>query len=216
MDVFDWYRKIIAGRFAVIFEFGCNDGYHTSILSGIADDFCPEYKYYALEPDPRIFPCVHDRVKDKPSITLMQAAVHSTGGLHEFHLSSGVGDDGSVYSGSSSLLKPTGVTTVWPRMKFDSTTKVWCFTYDELFDNAGVDIVDFIWADIQGAEINLIRGGQKALKKTRYLYAEYSNGGLYQGDASLDKLLDALPEGWEIAEDFKGDVLFGNPNTGKV
>ncbi|MFH1148500.1 MAG: FkbM family methyltransferase [Pseudomonadota bacterium] len=214
MDIFDWYRKIIAGKRGVVFEFGCNDGYHTSILSGIAGNLCTGYRYFALEPDHRVFPCLHDRVKDNPSITLIQAAVHSAGGMHEFYLSSGTGDDGSVYSGSSSLLKPGGVTRVWPRMRFDSVATVQCFTYDELFDNAGVDMVDFIWADIQGAEINLILGGQKALKKTRYLYAEYSNGGLYEGDAPLDNLLAALPEGWEIAEDFKGDVLFGNTGTG--
>jgi hypothetical protein len=87
---------------------------------------------------------------------------------------------------------------------------VQCLTYDTLFQQTSLDRVDFIWADIQGSEIDLIRGGQTALKHTRYLYLEYSNGGLYQGDANLEALCQALGEQWEIAEDFKGDALLRN------
>lgn len=216
MDIFDWYKQIITERSAVIFEFGCNDGYHTNILSGIADELCPSYKYYALEPDARIFPCAQNIVKNKPSVTLMQAAVHSISGVFEFHLSSGTGEDGEVCYGSSSLLKPANVTKVWPRMRFDSTARVLCFTYDELFEDANVDRVDFIWADIQGAEINLIAGGKRALERTRYFYTEYSNRGLYHGDAPLETIFEALPGGWKIVKDFQGDVLFGNGNLENI
>ncbi|MEN9248224.1 MAG: hypothetical protein Q6L50_08560 [Gloeomargarita sp. GMQP_bins_120] len=34
---------------------------------------------------------------------------------------------------------------------------------------------DFIWADVQGAEVDLIQGGLQALANTRYFYTEYAN-----------------------------------------
>ena len=210
MDILDWYARIITGREAVIFEFGCHDGYHTRVLTRLADRLCRGYRYIALEPDSRVFPHAQAAVRDNPAVTLLQAAVHCRGGLHRFHLSSGVGADGSAYSGSSSLLAPAAVTEVWPGMRFDSTAMVQCHTYDDLFANAVADLTDFVWADIQGSEIDLIRGGPNALKRTRYLYVEYSNGGLYQGDADLDGLCRALGRDWEVAEDFKGDALLRN------
>jgi FkbM family methyltransferase len=210
MEIFEWYKRIIRGRRAVVFEFGCNDGYHSLKLTHLADTLCPEYTYVALEPDPRAFVHARAALQGNPSVTLIEAAVHRLGGAQPFYLSSGVGEDGTVYSGSSSLLKPAAVTEVWPHMRFDATTMVQCYTYDELFHSMAPGGVDFIWADIQGSEIDLIRGGRAALQKTRYVYMEYSNGGLYHGDASLEALCRALGDAWEIAEDFGGDVLVRN------
>jgi hypothetical protein len=70
-------------------------------------------------------------------------------------------------------------------------------------------IIDFIWADIQGAEINLIKGGKNTFKNVKYFYTEYSNGNLYKGDKGLKGILKLLPN-FEIECDYQGDVLLKN------
>ncbi len=43
--------------------------------------------------------------------------------------------------------------------------------------------IDFIYCDIQGAEKQMIAGANESLKKTRYLYTEYSNSEDYENQA---------------------------------
>jgi hypothetical protein len=73
------------------------------------------------------------------------------------------------------------------------------------------EIIDFIWADIQGAEIDLIKGGTKSFEKVKYLYTEYNNSELYEGEIGLTEICNLLPN-YEIVYDFGGDVLLKNKN----
>ena len=65
--------------------------------------------------------------------------------------------------------------------------------------------------DVQGAEIDVIRGGRKALRNTRYLYTEYSNKELYQGQLSLKQLLKELAD-FEVVARYTDDILLKNKN----
>lgn len=84
----------------------------------------------------------------------------------------------------------------------------WC--YEE-----GVNFIDFIWADVQGAEADLIKGGHTALRQTRYLYTEYNNQEFYEGQASLRKILKLLPE-FEVVSRYDNDVLLRNKRYKQV
>ena len=74
---------------------------------------------------------------------------------------------------------------------------------------AGLDLVDFVWADIQGAEADMIRGGRATLARTRYLFTEYADEELYEGQATLSEILALLP-GWRLVELWEEDVLLEN------
>ena len=65
--------------------------------------------------------------------------------------------------------------------------------------------------DVQGAEIDVIRGGRNALKYTRYLYTEYSNKELYEGQISLKPLLDELID-FDVIVRYPDDILLKNKN----
>jgi len=69
--------------------------------------------------------------------------------------------------------------------------------------------IDLIWADVQGAEENLIRGGREALRRTLYLFTEYSNRELYEGQIGLRKIRDLLPD-FDVVYRFEADVLLKN------
>ena len=77
-----------------------------------------------------------------------------------------------------------------------------------------VKTVDLLWADVQGAEVDLIEGGRETLARTSYLYTEYSNAELYAGQINLEEILARLP-GWRVVQNFPttedyADVLLEN------
>jgi hypothetical protein len=55
----------------------------------------------------------------------------------------------------------------------------------------------------------MIRGGQRTLSRTRYLYTEYSDDELYEGQIGLRKILEMLPD-FRVVELWQDDVLLQN------
>ena len=70
--------------------------------------------------------------------------------------------------------------------------------------------------DVQGAEGDVIEGGREILKRTRYLYTEYSDKELYEGELTLQQILSTLPGEWKVLKKYErrndGDVLLRNLN----
>ncbi len=82
-------------------------------------------------------------------------------------------------------------------------------TLDAVCDKCGIGPVDFIWLDVQGAELEVFSGGRKTLARTRYLYTEYSEHELYKGQVGLRKMLDHLPD-FSVMGRYPGDALLRN------
>jgi hypothetical protein len=56
-----------------------------------------------------------------------------------------------------------------------------------------IQVIDFVWCDVQGAEEKVIRGGQETFKnKVKYFYTEYSNDEQYEGQPKLKQILKLL------------------------
>nr|VFK11674.1 MAG: methyltransferase, FkbM family [Candidatus Kentron sp. LPFa] len=77
----------------------------------------------------------------------------------------------------------------------------------------GIDTVDFIWMDVQGAEMDVFRGGANTLARTRYLYTEYNDRELYEGQCTLPQLLDCLKY-FKVLDRYPDDVLLENERIG--
>jgi FkbM family methyltransferase len=203
----------------VIFELGAKDFQSGKMIL----DFCKDFVYYGFEPDPVNFPPQCRRppfLENKPpKLNMIQAAISDFDGKATFYQSSG------LTTGASSLKEPTQVTLdCWPRLKFDSSVTVDVMKLDTFCKKEGVSHIDFIWADIQGAEYDMIMGGQETLKSTKLLYMEYSDLKLYKGQASLSKMIGALPGNWRLIHKFPrkrqfrgvpvfGDVLLQNDDV---
>ncbi|WP_283812796.1 FkbM family methyltransferase [Bradyrhizobium cytisi] len=67
--------------------------------------------------------------------------------------------------------------------------------------------------DVQGAESDVIAGGTHTLSNTRFIYTEYSDHELYEGQLSLQGILDLLPD-FELIARYpraaEGDALLRN------
>jgi FkbM family methyltransferase len=215
MEIFDRFIQIVStSQEPVIFEFGTCDGQHTNIMCSILKQMNKRFKYHAFEGDSRIIPNFwRNNANHALDIKLNQAAIGNTDDEVTFNLSGGVesreGHFKQEFYGSSSIKQPKKTNEYWPDMTFQET-KVKCYKFDTYYNEVNPGIIDFIWSDIQGAEKELIEGGQKALSKTRYLYTEYNQGDSYEGEISLSEIIEKLPGNWSIVEDYGHDVLLKN------
>lgn len=176
-------------------ELGAHMGTDTAWLSRI-----PDVTMHAFEPDPR------NHQPAKANVTMHRAAVGSADGRAGFTLSKA--GWGQEWTHSSSLKRPKNHLARYP-VTFGDTIEVETVALDSFAARWGISAVDFIWADIQGAEGEMVRGALDLLRRTRYLYTEYSDDELYEGQSTLDGILTLLPD-YRVVELWPEDVLLEN------
>jgi FkbM family methyltransferase len=195
---------------AVLLDVGSNDGSQTlAFLRAF-----PRARIYAFEPDPRAIVSFHKRVKD-PRAVLFEFAVGAKDGSTEFFMSDGTASlenaperpEGWDLSGS--IHKPTGHLEAAPWVKFERKITVPLVRLDTWARQNGVEGIDFMWVDIQGAEADLIKGAPQTLERTRFFYTEYSDRQLYEGQVGLRALLELLPD-FEVVHRYENDILLRN------
>jgi 2-O-methyltransferase len=188
-----------------VLEIGCNNGDDTlSLLKAM-----PRAKLYCFEPDLRAARRFKERLgSDLHKVVLTEIAVSDRTGTIDFHPSSG-GDLPEGWDQSGSTRRPKNHLIEYPWVKFDKTITVNSCRLDDWCFSNGVKDVDFIWMDVQGAEGDVITGAPDILRRTRFLYTEYSDTETYEGQPSLTRLLAMLPS-FKIVARYPGDVLLKN------
>jgi FkbM family methyltransferase len=205
-----YLRDLVGIAAPVILEIGANDGLTTLEFLKIF----PSARIYAFEPDPRALGKFKVNVAD-PRASVFEIAIGAIDGDAEFHVSSGLPpnlppeDFLQGWDKSGSLRPPKTHKIFWPWCNFERKIAVQVRRLDSWVRENGVHQIDFIWADTQGAEGDLIAGGVEALATTRFFYTEYSNDEWYEGQPNLNKIMDMLPN-FNIVHRFKMDVLLRN------
>lgn len=167
----------------IIFEIGANTGKDTILFS----DLFPDGDIYAFEADPNVFEDLWKNVKDRDNVTALNYAIAKTSGKIIFHPSN-QGLSGSIRAPKEHL-------TVYPQVHFLNDIVVDAVSLDDYMGPYFNGIVDFVWADVQGAELDMIAGGNNFFSNcVKYLYTEFSKKELYDGAPTLDQILQALPD----------------------
>ena len=177
----------------------------------------PEARIVCFEPDPRNIQMIKKLGNDK-ICELYETAVSNTNEPMEFYMSSGNSkgrlNDALLtdndWSCSSSLKKPTGHLSLHKWITFPNSVKVNCCKLDE-FEPLKNTKIDFMWVDVQGAEDIVFSCAQETLKNTRYVYTEYCNQQLYEGQLNLQQVLGLFPN-FKVLHDYGGDILLENMN----
>jgi FkbM family methyltransferase len=195
----------------IIIELGGCDGFHTNIIGQKLRESGKPFTYLVLEPVPTLAQIIRDKVKWLPEIQVIQMAVGSENGNVTFYQSD------NKYYGSSSIRKPKRAYEFWQDMTF---TQLTCqsITLDTLAETYGLSEknIDFIWADVQGAEKDLILGGLKTLERTKYFYTEFMEYEVYEGQIfEFNKICELLPN-FEVEHKFDYDILFRNKKLTNV
>jgi FkbM family methyltransferase len=184
----------------------------------------PQARIVCFEPDPRNIEVIKKLGNDK-ICELHELALSNTNEPMDFHLSSGNPLGKSTdpltlaydWSFSSSLKKPTGHLDQHRWITFPNTVKVQCSKLDD-FEPLKNTKIDFMWVDVQGAEDLVFSCAQETLKNTHYVYTEFSDYELYEGQLNLSKLLNLFGSEWELVQGVcpaphpthGGDILLRN------
>lgn len=199
-----------------ILEIGCNDGMHTERFL----ELFPQARIYCFEPDPRARRRFEAKITSD-RVQLFDCAIGAEDGEAAFYASGGWHGEATPetmpegWDHSGSIRPPKGHLDRVPWVTFESTFTTQVRRLDSWASEHAIDRVDFIWADVQGAEIDLIQGGSRTLAATRFFYTEYSNREMYEGQAKLSTLLSNLPD-FEVVTRFEGDVLLSNRNRARL
>lgn len=199
-------KKMLAKETPIILEIGSNDGNDTEEFLKIFKNL----KIFCFEPDLRALTKFKKRIND-PRCTLYKYAISDVDGKTDFHLSGGWDMEGG-WDMSSSIKKPKKHLERWPEVTFDEKRIINTKKLDTWVHEMNIDVIDFIWADVQGAERELIKGGLKTLnERTRYFYTEFYNEEMYENQATLDDLCELLPN-FQLSGVYGDNALFENKN----
>jgi FkbM family methyltransferase len=200
--IWDYVRQVAFKRKITFLEIGACDGTETrKFLLALQAQGRYDFTFFCFEPDPRHVEMLRLIAGEN---RFVPKAVGALNGPVPFWQSYGIGDE--LYYGSSSIRKPKRVLDAWPMMKFHET-ECESVTIDAFCEEKGIKHIDFIWADVQGAELDLIVGASQMLENTDYFYTEYCDGELYEGELPLDRIQEQLPR-FKMIEKWEGDALF--------
>lgn len=167
------HREVLRGLDCdLIMDVGANRGQFT-LMAGLVH---PRVRVHAYEPLPSeaaVFRAVHG---DRPGVSLHVLALGDEPGEAELHVS-GRAD-------SSSLL-PIGElqARLFPSTAEVGRQRVSVVTLDSLPEHWRTASRALLKLDVQGFELNVLRGATEALRHCAYVYAECSEVPLYSGQA---------------------------------
>lgn len=170
-----------------------------------------------IEPLDGPFSVLVERCRPWPGYVPVQALCGARDGQSvEFHVASNNGE-------SSSMLRPARHLTDYPWVQFPQTVTMQTFTLDRIFAALAAQrpevasAVDLLFMDVQGAELEVVKGASAVLQQVRYIYTEAGIGGGYDGSVELIDLqlflrhygfklheLEMNAEGWGNAMFIKG------------
>jgi len=193
---------------AVILEIGACEGHDTQEFAVLF----PRGRVIAFEAHPQLHQRLVERTRGLPNVDCVGLAMSDHAGVQVFHQSSGA----SRVSGS--LLRPSEHLQRHPAVVFSSADEVLipCATLDQYVGQMAPERVDLIWMDVQGAELMALKGAERTLSLTTWIYLEVSRAPLYEGAAPYSEIKQFLSSlGFEVEREFlppewhgEGNVLF--------
>jgi FkbM family methyltransferase len=208
-NLVDFARKNLRKNVAIIFELGARDCSETLEFYKIF----PNSHIYTFECNKNTLPICRKKTRNIKNITLIEKAVSNKNSIVKFfpinkELTKTTWEDGN--QGASSLFKASGKYPVEDYVQDEITVN--STRLDSVIRKNGIESVDLLWMDIQGAELLALKGLGKEISKVKiihteveffeiykdqplfkdikrflnrkgYLLASFTNFGVYSGDA---------------------------------
>jgi len=172
----------------------------------------PAGKIFAFEPVNEIFSQLIKNTQPYKNISCYRQALSYRNGTQEIYISSGSSN------GSSSLLFPKEHLKVHPEVLFIDSEIVSTTTLDSWAEETGITVVDFLWLDLQGMELSVLKASKNIMKTVKAIYTEVNLLPLYK-NAPLYPEFKAwlLEQGFCVQKEYlpwkdAGNVLFVKKN----
>lgn len=176
----------------VVFDVGANLGFYTFLL---ADQVGPKGRVHAFEPDPMSFGILEKRAAGHPNVEVTRAAAGDRAGTVPLFCSPTNRADNRIHPSHDA--RPA------------ETFEVPLITLDDHCAARGIDRIDAVKMDIQGAEVAALRGFAKTLARVRpaWMIVEFSPEHLRGADSTPEDF-------WAILEEL-GFVPWGFDDHGR-
>ena len=196
----------------VIYDIGANVGTWSILSKAIF----PKAKVFAFEPLQPHIEEFYNNTKDLENIILYPYALGSKKEMSKINISS--------FSDSSSLLPSTQLLNETYNISTIDAIEIQVLRLDDLFDETSILIQpDLIKLDIQGYELEALKGAEKILKKTKYIIMEVSFLEYYKGQPLFEEVIvymnkqnfkvKAFGQNTPIGQNLTQiDILFANNN----
>lgn len=166
----------------VIFDVGAFNGDESVEL---AEAF-PDAKVYAFECVPENIMLCAQTVQHHPNIFLVPAALTAKSGRRQFHKSTSHNPEcGSLLAPNGKYFEPMPTKPI----------EVQCYAAADFIKAEGIPAPDLIWMDVQGAELDVLRGLGGYIESLQLFCAEVTYRAYYNGQmlvADFDKAVSEL------------------------
>lgn len=225
-------KELLNKEDPVILEIGAHKGVDTKRF---LEEF-EKISIYCFEPDPRCIKVFKNNINDK-RCALIEAAVSNKDGNTILHMSSGYNpgrlsrfynliktlhleniliNEEEEWDFSSSIKKSISNSKKYPWLTFNKEVIVKTIMLDTWVKENNISYIDFIWADVQGSEKDMIEGAANTLKIVKYLFTEYGEKDTYPEALSREETITQLKKyDFELvpaysSKEKRGDLLFKN------
>lgn len=215
-------NKIDPGSIGVLMDIGSMDAWESINMARVFEDAI----VHTFEPSPHSHgvcranidlqsPQVRDRIR------LHQAAMNDTTGpmtFYELDAEKALATKGKTNHGIASkyqLINPD----MWPwEHNAQRPITVDGYRLDDWCSSNGVERVDGIWMDAQGAELDILKGAEKTLENTKFVMTEAGLKPYYHGhtmksdmDAFMERLgfIEWMPA-TKTAHEYEVDMIYLN------
>lgn len=206
---FEVEKKIFGDNKILIFDIGAYDG--RSAIEYIKE--FPKAKIFSFEPTKKSFEKLKRNFGENKSITIFNTAFSDFKGETDFHINS------SGLTNSLLKLSDTAINNEIYNLKEETTEKVTVTTLDSFTKEMNIDKINILKIDVQGAELNVLKGAESLLKNKKIdalfveveflkLYADQPlfhdiSSFLYQNDYHLYSL-------YNITYSKEGQMVYGD------
>ena len=175
----------------------------------------PHGKLHSFEPVPELFKKLKQAIASYPNVICYNMALSNQTGMAIFHLSEKLSKPG-FSSQAGSLLAPKE-RLKHSTMQFPRTITVPTITLDDWAKQYEISHIDFLWLDMQGPELSVMKTSKEVMKTVKLIYCEVAYQERYVGQPQVDEVTDWLEsQGFElvgqdyegIPKDFYGNRLF--------
>lgn len=159
----------------IIIEAGAFDGTETKKMAAL----WPQGQVHSFEPVPELFARLKKNTQNLPNVHCYEIALSDSTGFATLYISEKPQKPG-IPSQANSLLKPKERLKLSPII-FPKTIEVTTITVDDWAQKYNISHVDFLWLDMQGYELNVLKTAPKVLAQVRVIYIEVEFIEAYEG-----------------------------------
>jgi len=225
----------------IVLEIGSANGGDTREF---LDEF-PGVNIYCFEPDPRCIAEFKKSISDDRCV-LVEAAVSDRDGMARLNLSAGskvkvtqilknlglkriytmvvlkyrnMRGTNSSSIGQSSICRTISNSKKYPWLSFNKDIEVKTISLDSWVKQTGLNVIDMMWVDVQGAERLVIEGAVNILRMVRYIQIDYGEPSPYAEAMTREESIALLAEhGFDLIPQYsdtrnRGDLVFVNASA---